>query len=309
MFASRRMQNLHAQERHRVNHSRSSKSVVSAPIGQSAGVDGSRRPLRVSNHHVRCLHPGGCKICICWHVIRSTISGRTSWAVSAPIGESAGVDGSGRPLGVSNYNVRCLHPGGCTTIPVRTSCYDVCIRCNVIASTIPARTTWSCLLRSASRLDVGWIESTARVARSVSAITMYDGCHKICLRWHVIASTIPDRTSWLRSASRLDVGSIESTARVARSVSAITMYDVCIRTDAKSAFAATLSRQQFQAVRVWLCRLPSCRWLVSTARCQQSSWTMFASGRMQKLHPQDRNRVNPSRSNKLGCVGSHRVIG
>jgi hypothetical protein len=94
------------------------------------------------------------------NVISSIIPGRTSWAVSAPI-ESAGVVGSGPRLGVSNHHVRCLHPGGC----------NICMRKNVIRSTIPGRASRSCLLRSASRQV-----SMARVARSVSAIAMYDAC-------------------------------------------------------------------------------------------------------------------------------------
>jgi hypothetical protein len=60
--------------------------------------------------------------------------------VSAPpIRQSVGVYGPGHPLGVRDQHVRCLHPGGC----------EICTRKNVIALTIPGRTSslmtaWAC---------------------------------------------------------------------------------------------------------------------------------------------------------------------
>ena len=48
-------------------------------------------------------------------------------------------------------------------------------------------------------------------------------------------------------------------------MSATTVYDACIRADAKSAFASTSSRQSFQVVQVGLCRLRSASRLVPPA--------------------------------------------
>jgi hypothetical protein len=98
-------------------------------------------------------------------------------------------------------------------------------------------------------------------------------------------------------------------------VSATTVYDACIRADAKSAFASTSSRQPFQVVRVGrVCSdrpVGWCRRLGSTARCQgpPCTMTMFASGRMQHLHRLSRHHVNHLRSNKLSHVRSDRRVG
>jgi hypothetical protein len=200
MFASGRMQNLHPQDRHRVNPSRSN----CVHLVTSALVHGSVSAITMYD------------VCIRKNVIASIIPGRTSWAVSAPL-------------------------------------YDVCIRADAKSASADTSSrqpfqvvqVGSCRLRSASRLNVGWIESTARYQEPPCTMTLLasGGC-KICIRKTVIASTIPDRTSGsclLRSASRL-----VSSARVHGSVSAIIMYDACIRADAKSASARPSSGQPFQ---------------------------------------------------------------
>jgi hypothetical protein len=105
-----------------------------------------------------------------------------------------------------------------------------------------------------------------------------------------------ERVGWCRR--------LGSTARCQQSPC---IYDVC--PDAKSASARASSRQPSQVEEVGLCRLRSSR-LVSTARVHGlvSAITMYdVCGRMQNLHPQERHRVNHSRSYKLGCVSNHHV--
>jgi hypothetical protein len=197
--------------------------AVSVPI-ESAGIDGSGPWLGVSNHHVRCFHPGGCRTmfasghmqnCIREDVIASSIPGRTGWAVSAPI-ESAGIDGSGPRLGVSNHYVHAmfaswqmqnLHPLARHRVNHLRSNRLGCVGSDA----------------------VGWCRRLLSTARCQQSSCTYDVCipadAKICIRKNVIASITPYRTGWA-VLCRLRSSGLASTARVHGSVSAIIL---CIR--------------------------------------------------------------------------------